>query len=121
MATTVYDTLEVELQNGVVVEVKPLPIKRLRKASALMKSFSERAGNGEFDGEDVSVDEAFTDLLLDVAEIVMSVKHPELATDRDSLENALDVPTLTKIVEVATGWKLSEDNPKAQAALDGTI
>jgi len=119
MATKVYDTLEIELQSGEVVEIKPLPIKRLRKASARLADFSQKATDGDFDDAESDVQDEFLDVLLDTAVLALQVKYPDLA-NREVLEDSLDMPTLNKIVEVATGWKFDQSDPKAATAAVGT-
>jgi hypothetical protein len=98
MATKVYDTVELELQNGDVVEIKPLPIKRLRR---FMKAMEELTDS---DSEREQID-----VLLDGVSIVLEVKYPEIANNRDALEEMVDVPTMNKILEVAGGLDLSGD------------
>jgi len=44
-----------------------------------------------------------------------------LVADRDALEDALDVPTINRILEVCGGIKLDDPNLTAAAALAGQI
>jgi hypothetical protein len=107
MATKVYDTVVVELQDGQEVEIKPLPIKRLRR---FMKAI-EQLANGDSDREQV-------DVLLDAVAIVLEKKYPNIANDRDLLEDLVDVPTMNKILEVAGGLDMSgEPNPNQASPL----
>ena len=50
------------------------------------------------------------DILLDCVQIAMEQYKPELAKDRDALEENLDLPTLYKIIEAASGTNLGESN-----------
>jgi predicted nucleotidyltransferase len=100
MATKVYDTVTVELQNGDTIEVKPLPIKRLRRFMEVIAQM-----------DDESSDKSPIDVMVEAAAIVLEKKYPHLANDQDELEELLDVPTMVKIVEVAGGLNLSGDNP----------
>lgn len=124
MATTVYDTFELELQNGTVVEIRPLPIKRLRRATALMSDFSKKAENKEFDSlSENESNDIFVDVLIAVVAIALERKYKDLIEDMDEFSDILDMPTMYKIVEIATGWnfnKNADDLGKALAAMDGT-
>jgi len=110
MATSVYEVVEIELQDGTKVEMKPLKIKILRD---FMKEFQK------ISDEKISEDNIKSmDLLLDCAVIAMKQYKPELA-DKDKLEDVVDLPTVYKIIEVAAGIKLNDPNALA-AALVGT-
>jgi hypothetical protein len=41
---------------------------------------------------------------------------PELSTDRDLFESTIEIPTLMKILEVAGGLKLNNDDPNFPGA-----
>src|SRR5688572_20689315 len=103
MATKVFDTVELELQDGTVVKLKPLNIKGLRKFMEVV---------GEMDGKEESES---LDAMVTACGIALEWEAPELVADRDKLEEALDVPTMWKIVEIAGGIK---QTPKLQAAME---
>ncbi len=110
MATKVYETLELELQDGTLIEVRPLPIKRLRKATEAMNEFSKSVVAKEFDHlTESEVNTLFIDVLVSVVEITLERKYKELIADKEEFEDILDTPTMYKIVEVATGWKFNQD------------
>jgi hypothetical protein len=110
MATSVYEVVEIELQDGTNVVLKPLKIKVLRD---FMKEFQKIAD------ETIAADNIKSmDLLLDCAVIAMKQYYPELAS-KDKLEDVVDLPTIYKIIEVAAGIKLNDPNALA-AALVGT-
>lgn len=99
MATKVFETLVLELQDGTEVTIRPLPIKKLRKFMEVVKGLEE------------SEDEILSmGILVDACAIAISVSKPELAADKEKLEDALDVPTMYKILEVAGGVKLNDPN-----------
>ena len=100
MATTVYDVEEVTLQNGKAVKLKPLSIKELRKFMIAIKK------TGESQTEDACA-------------IALEKQLPELVADRDAFEDALDVPTMNRILEVCGGIKLDDPNLLAAAVLAG--
>jgi hypothetical protein len=110
MATSVYETIEVELLDGTKVTMKPLKISLLRD---FMKEFQKIS--------DITIAEdnvKSMDLLLDCAVIAMKQYNAELA-DKKKLEEIIDLPTVYKVIEVAAGIKLNDPNALA-AALVGT-
>lgn len=108
MANKVYETYEIELQNGTVVTLKPLSIFELRNFMSIMS---------KLDGS-LPEDEA-VNTLLDAAAVGIRSSAPELATNREELEKALDMPTIMKIVEVCGGIKMDDPNLLAAALLAG--
>ena len=60
---------------------------------------------------DVAEDnEKSMDMLMECVKIALKQYKPELAADAKALEDLLDLPTVYKIVENASGIKLSETN-----------
>jgi hypothetical protein len=49
----------------------------------------------------------------------LEAQLPDLVKDRDKLEDALDVPTINRILEVCGGIKLDDPNLVAAAVLAG--
>lgn len=96
MATTINEAVEVHLMDGTTLEVKPLKISLLRE---FMKKFSEIEAVA--DDNDKSID-----LLLECVLIAMKQYKPELAAEVKNLEELLDLPTVYKIVEEASGINL---------------
>ena len=47
---------------------------------------------------------------MECVQIALQQYKPELADDLAALENNIDLPTVYKIVDVASGIKLGEDN-----------
>ena len=109
MATSVYEVVEIELQDGTKVSMKPLKIKVLRE---FMKEF-QKISDEKIAGDNIKS----MDLLLDCAVIAMKQYNPDLAT-KEKLEDIVDLPTVYKIIEVAAGIKLNDPNLLA-AALNG--
>jgi hypothetical protein len=110
MATSVYEVVEIELQDGTKVSMKPLKIKYLRE---FMKEF-EKISDEKIASDNIKS----MDLLLDCAAIAMKQYNEEFAT-KEKLEDVVDLPTIYKIIEVAAGIKLNDPNALA-AALVGT-
>jgi hypothetical protein len=109
MATTVYETVDIELMDGTKIAMRPLKISLLRE---FMKEF-EKIGE-----EEIATDNLKSmDLLFDCAIIAMKQYNPDLA-EKEKLEDVVDLPTVYKIIEVAAGIKLNDPNALA-AALAG--
>lgn len=109
MATSIYETVEVELIDGTNVTMRPLKISLLRE---FMTEF-QKIGD-----EDIAADNIKSmDLLLDCAAIAMKQYNSDYS-DKAKLEDVVDLPTIYKIIEVAAGIKLNDPNALA-AALAG--
>ncbi len=108
MATTVYDVEEIELQNGNKVKLKPLSIKQLRKFMAAVQKTQEATDEN-----------ATLSVLIDACAVALETQLPDLVKDRDLLEEALDVPTINRILEVCGGIKMDDPNLIAAAVLAG--
>lgn len=98
MATTVKEEKELTLIDGTKIKVRPLKISLLRP---FMKKFEGIA--------DVANDnDKSMNLLMECVQIAMQQYSPELADDIKTLEDNIDLPTVYKIVEEASGVKLGE-------------
>jgi inhibitor of KinA sporulation pathway (predicted exonuclease) len=98
MTTTVNETKEVTLFDGTIIQVRPLKISLLRD---FMKKFDQIAEVAEDNDKSM-------DLLLECVLIALKQYKPELATDKTALEDLLDLPTVYKIVEEASGINLAD-------------
>jgi hypothetical protein len=98
MATTVNEKNTLVLIDGTKIEVRPLKISLLR---SFMKKFEGIAAVAEDNDKSM-------DLLMGCVQIAMQQYKPELAEDLGALEDNLDLPTVYKIVEEASGIKLSD-------------
>ena len=108
MATTVYDVEKITLQNGDEALLKPLSIKQLRK---FMAAISQTEG--------IETEEDTLNLLIDACAVALEKQLPELVADRDALEDALDVPTINRILEICGGIKMDDPNLLAATVLAG--
>jgi inhibitor of KinA sporulation pathway (predicted exonuclease) len=97
MATTVNEEKKVTLIDGTEVFVRPLKISLLR---AFMKKFE---GIAEISDNN---DKSMT-LLMECVQIAMKQYKPELAEDLKKLEDNIDLPTVYRIVEEASGINMS--------------
>ena len=98
MATTVNEKKTVTLIDGTKVEVRPLKISLLRE---FMKKFEGIAAVAEDNDKSMN-------LLMECVQIAMRQYKPELADDKEALEETLDLPTVYKIVEEASGINMSQ-------------
>ena len=106
MATTLYDTVEIELQDGRKAILKPLPIKRLKEFMKVVTKL-----------DTVKDEEEAIDIFLEASAIALRKSLPDLADNKE----ALDVPTIWKIMEVCGGIKLGDPNLMAAATkMSGT-
>jgi hypothetical protein len=105
MATTINEQKEIVLIDGTVINARPLKISLLRD---FMKEFETLTTVA--DSNDKSMD-----VLLKCVVIALKQYKPELAEDPKALEELLDLPTVYKIVEEASGVQMST------AALIGAV
>ena len=100
MATKIYESKPLFLIDGTEVTMTPLKIFYLRE-------FME-----EFDKLDSSTtEESAMNILTNCALISMKQYYPSIATI-EQLEDALDLPTIYKILDVAAGIKVDKDKEK---------
>ena len=93
MTTTINEKKTVTLMDGTEIEVRPLKISLLRD---FMKQFETLSAVAEDNEKSMNV-------LMECVQIAMKQYSPELAADAKKLEENLDLPTVYKIVEEASG------------------
>jgi inhibitor of KinA sporulation pathway (predicted exonuclease) len=98
MAPTINEAKEITLLDGTVIAVRPLKISLLRD---FMKKFEGIAKVA--DDNDKSMD-----LLIECVQIAMRQYKPEIADDLKALEDNIDLPTVYRVVEAASGVKMAE-------------
>lgn len=98
MATEINEVTTVTLIDGTTIEVRPLKISLLRE---FMKKFEGIAKVAEDNDKSMN-------LLMECVQVAMKQYKPELAANLAELEDNLDLPTVYKIVEAASGIKLSD-------------
>ena len=99
MATT-HEEKTVSLIDGTEIKLRPLKISLLRD---FMKKFEGIAKVAEDNNKSM-------DILMECVQIAMKQYSPELAADAKHLEDNLDLPTVYKIVEEASGVNMSAIN-----------
>ncbi len=100
MSTTINEENKIVLIDGTEVSVRPLKISLLRD---FMKKFDEISNVAEDNNKSM-------DVLMQCAQIAMKQYKPEIADDIAKLEDLLDLPTVYKVVEAASGINLSGAN-----------
>lgn len=98
MSTTVHEEKKIALIDGTELAVRPLKISLLRP---FMKKFEGIAKVAEDNDKSMT-------LLLECVQIAMKQYKPELADDLTALEENIDLPTVYKIVEAASGINLAD-------------
>ena len=98
MATTVNEDKELVLIDGTKIKVRPLKISLL---SPFMKKLEGIANVASDNDKSMN-------LLMECVQIAMKQYSPELAEDLKALEDNIDLPTVYKIVEEASGVNLGE-------------
>lgn len=98
MATDINETKEITLIDGTKISLRPLKISLLREFNKKFEEISKVA-----DDNDKS-----TTVLLECVQIALKQYSPELSSDRQALEDNIDLPTVYKIIEAASGVNLAE-------------
>ena len=98
-AATKADENIVVLIDGTKVSVRPLKISLLRP---FMKKFEGIAAVAEDNEKSMNI-------LMECVQIAMQQYKPDLSEDLKSLEENLDLPTVYKIVEAASGTNMSDN------------
>jgi hypothetical protein len=93
MATTINEEKTIKLFDGTEINIRPLKI-------SLLRPFMEKFEKIQNVAED---NEKSMNLLMECVQIAMKQYNPELASDIKKLEDNLDLPTVYKIVEEASG------------------
>jgi len=98
MATNVNEEKTVKLIDGQEISLRPLKISLLRP---FMQKFEQIQ-------EVVNDNEKSMSILMECVQIAMKQYKPELAEDLTALEEIVDLPTVYRIVEEASGARVSE-------------
>jgi hypothetical protein len=109
MATTVYNTKNIVLQDGVEIELAPLKIKYLRQ---LMDIFDD-VKNSKGDLEAIIA-------LSKCARVCMKQFRPEITQSQEMLEEYVDLQNIYDILDVTAGIKINEksEEPIKKQAVD---
>ena len=91
-------TEKLSLIDGTTFEVKPLKISLLKPFMKTFQGLAEVADDNE----------KSMDVLIECVQIAFQQYYPELADDKEKIEDSLDLPTVYKIVDAASGIQLSD-------------
>lgn len=108
MATSVYETTEMELLNGTVINMRPLKISLLRK---FMNKFETIADASESNDKSM-------DVLMECVGIAMQQYSPDVKMTKTELEDSFDLPMVYKVIEAASGIKMDSEG-NAQTGILG--
>ena len=112
MATTVYEKSEVVLMDGKTkITMRPLKISLLREFMQKFEGISRV----------VEDNDKSMDILIDCVQIALKQYSPELANDRTALEDNMDLPTVYKIIEAASGIKFDDEGNVPATGIPGLI
>lgn len=98
MTTTVFEEKKIKLIDGTEIAVRPLKISLLRLFMKKFEGIQKVADDN---------DKSMT-LLLECVQIAMRQYKPELAEDLAALEDNIDLPTVYRIIEEASGNTLGD-------------
>lgn len=98
MSITVNEEKKVTLIDGTEIAIRPLKVSLLRPFLKKFEGLAKVADNND----------KSMDLLMECVQIAMQQYKPELAEDVKALEENLDLPTVYKIIEEASGSNLGE-------------
>jgi hypothetical protein len=102
MATKVGKSAEkVTLQDGTIVEIRPLNIKRLRDFMEITKDF-----------EKAKDDKEGLDLLVRATQVALLAVDEEKYADIEDLEELLDITIIAEIMRIAGGVDIDSGNPQ---------
>lgn len=110
MTTNIYDTAELELEDGTSIFIKPLPIKQLKKFMSVIR---------ELDSEDIETEEQAMDIFVKASMVCLEKTYPEIGLSRENFEENVNIPNMMKVLEICGGLKLNDPNLLG-AALVGT-
>lgn len=100
MATNINEDKTITLVDGQEISIRPLKISLLRTFMKKFETIQEVANDND----------KSMNILMECVQIAMKQYKPELAEDRKALEDNIDLPTVYRIIEEASGVKLADSN-----------
>ena len=101
MAKTVFNVETIKLLDDTEITIKPLNIRKMKEFQGRFAELQEEEGTDN---------QSALDGLVELAAICLVGPAPELAADKEKLEDVLDLESMYRIIEVATGIKLNDPN-----------
>jgi len=97
--------------DGVERVIYPVSLRGLRKFMAIMKAMDEASKSEDEDGV-VSIadqmNEENIDLMVDAAQLILSFVDPDVAENRDDVEDLVDIRNFNQMVSAAMGTDPNE-------------
>lgn len=128
MATEVYTTEVIRLLDETEVELRPLPISKLRKFMRMWSEHiqgvtkkiaeNEEKSDDERDFNEADLTDAQFDVFIKMCALGLESQLKEDKTDKQFisyLEDVLDEQTIYKVLEMTGGLKLNNNDPNLQA------
>lgn len=100
MANSARISVDMEFADGETRTIKPLTIKRLRKFMKIVEALSTTEA-GKMTEVDITN-------MMEAAAIVIDQVDPDLAADKEKLEDVIDVDIFWKLIQVAMGNKIQD-------------
>lgn len=96
---SIYEVIEVPLQDGSLIELRPASISLLKKGQVALDKLT-----GVKDAEET------LNVLLDICIVLLKKQRPEFADpdNRELVEDLFDLDTVYKVIEVFLGVKLND-------------
>lgn len=109
MATVVYNTKNISLIDGNLLEIKPLKIKYLRELMEVFNNIDKKLTEDEI-----------IDRLCDCARIAMKQFLPEISNSIEEIQDNFDIKTIYEILDISAGIKMgiSEDEKNIKKKVD---
>jgi len=82
--------------------VKPLTIRQLRDFVKIIEKMDQEKFGTAMNDEDI-------DTMMDAASIILKKVDPELAADRERLEDSIDLDVFAKLMNIAMGQSSPEE------------
>lgn len=94
--------VDIVFADGVSRRVHPLTIKALRKFVKIMEKMSDIEDMTTVSDDDI-------DTMVDAASIILEKVDPDLANDRERLEDAIDLTAFAAMMNIAMGASSPEE------------
>lgn len=122
MATSVYTTEDITLQDGTDVTLKPMPIARLRRFMQAWEGIDKIENDIQgypvlINCAGIALEDNFTDKFENLKSSAADQKKGVFLSKEylEYLENTLDLPTIYKVMDVCGGIKLNDPKVMEEA------
>lgn len=91
---------EIVFADGEKRRIRPLTIRQMRKFMKVVQQLGDVEGG--------SMDDVQIDLMMEAISIALEKEYPEVASDRDALEDLIDMKSFNDIMSAAMGTDPNE-------------